>query len=137
MDLLFFAKILILWTVLAASAIATGAVREMLIRPRVGEQAAHVAGTLLFVGVLFLVVLGGVAWFGEGPARHFWAVGGAWLAMTIAFEFLFMHYMRGISWEKLLADYNIFAGRLWILVLGATLVSPWLCAHLRGLITPG
>jgi len=29
------------------------------------------------------------------------------LALTVAFEFLFFHYVGGRSWSKLLANYNL------------------------------
>ena len=31
-------------------------------------------------------------------------------------------------WSELLADYNIFAGRLWPLVLATELAAPWIFA---------
>lgn len=34
-------------------------------------------------------------------------------------------------WEKLLADYNIFAGRLWILVLLNNLLAPLLAFKIQ------
>ena len=37
-------------------------------------------------------------------------VGIAWVALTVAFEFLAGHYVFGNSWEKLLADYNVLRG---------------------------
>jgi hypothetical protein len=45
------------------------------------------------------------------------AVGLIWLVMTVAFEFVFGHYVAGHSWERLLYDYDLPAGRLWSLVL--------------------
>jgi hypothetical protein len=44
-------------------------------------------------------------------------IGLVWLALTITFEFLFGHYVAGHSWVKLLEDYNVLAGRLWVVVL--------------------
>ena len=40
-----------------------------------------------------------------------------WVALTVAFEFLAGHYVFGNSWKRLTADYNVFRGRIWILVL--------------------
>ena len=51
---------------------------------------------------------------------------------TIAFEFLFGHYAMGHSWDFLWADYNVFQGRLWPLVLMVTLFGPLLAQKLRG-----
>jgi hypothetical protein len=57
---------------------------------------------------------------------HFWgpesrvqafAVGLIWLGLTLAFEFLFGHYVVGHPWSRLFHDYNLFAGRVWIILL--------------------
>jgi len=56
-------------------------------------------------------------------------IGILWILMTVAFEFLAGHYLFGTSWEKIIADYNIARGRIWILVLVATLISPILAAN--------
>jgi hypothetical protein len=42
----------------------------------------------------------------------------------VAFELPAGHYAFGHSWPRLLADYNVLRGRLWILALLATLVAP-------------
>ena len=52
-----------------------------------------------------------------------WTIGVMWLAMTLAFEFLAGHYFFRTPWATLLADYNLLAGRLWILVLVATVTA--------------
>lgn len=54
------------------------------------------------------------------------AVGVIWLGMTVAFEFGFGRYVAGSSWEKLLSDYNLFAGRVWLLFLVWMLVLPYI-----------
>jgi hypothetical protein len=53
-----------------------------------------------------------------------------WLVLTVAFEFGFGR-ARGCSWELLLHDYNLFAGRLWLLVLLMVLCAPYLALKLR------
>ena len=59
----------------------------------------------------------------RGNARLL-ALGVFWTALTIAFEFGFGHYVMGHPWERLLADYNILAGRIWVLVLATMLLGP-------------
>jgi hypothetical protein len=42
-----------------------------------------------------------------------------WSSASIAFEFLFGHYVHKDSWSKLLHAYNLLDGRLWLVdVLG-------------------
>jgi hypothetical protein len=60
-------------------------------------------------------------------------VGCFWVGLTILFEFVFGHYVLKTSWEVLLADYRIWQGRLWSLVLISEAISPvimgWLINH--------
>jgi len=44
--------------------------------------------------------------------------------MTVAFEFLFGHYVMGHSWHRLLQDYDLHQGRVWVLVLAWTAFGP-------------
>ncbi|MEJ2483552.1 MAG: hypothetical protein P8049_10695, partial [Gemmatimonadota bacterium] len=77
------------WLLLAILAILAGALREMVLRPALGEAWAHRLGTLLVCGVFLLVIDRFVARL-EPPAnpRELWTIGVLWLALTIAFEFL-------------------------------------------------
>lgn len=59
------------------------------------------------------------------------------IRVAIAVEFGFGQFVMGHSWSTLLHDYNVFAGRIWILVLLTTLLGPWLLGRPgRGLRTP-
>ena len=59
------------------------------------------------------------------------AIGLVWLGMTVAFEFLFGHYVAEKTWYELLRDYNIFAGRVWLVVLGWVTIAPYLFYQLQ------
>lgn len=43
-------------------------------------------------------------------------VGAAWLILTLAFEFGLGRFVFRLSWRRMLAEYDLSAGRLWILV---------------------
>jgi hypothetical protein len=45
--------------------------------------------------------------------------------------FLGSHYLFGNPWQRLLADYNLAQGRIWVLVPLATLVAPVIAFALR------
>jgi hypothetical protein len=87
---------LAVWLLLFVVAFSLGAVRELLIVPAIGEQPAHVVGTLAFVAVL----LGITAAFVRRTRPRcsptdLWLVGLLLLALTVAFEFLFFHFIAG------------------------------------------
>lgn len=119
------------WLAILVLAIVNGALRQALLIPRLGERAGHVASTLLFS----VLVLGAawilVPWIRPGSARDAWLIGAFWVVLTLGFEFLAGHYLFGNTWEKLLADYDVAAGRIWVLVLITTLLAPALAFGLR------
>jgi hypothetical protein len=115
---------LLFWLACAVVAVAAGAARELLLAPRLGAHAAHVAGTLA-VCVLFLAAMG--VFFRlvpPGTAAQQWMLGAFWCLLTVTFEFGFGHFVMGHSWSALLADYNLLRGRLWVLVLLTLLSGP-------------
>jgi hypothetical protein len=54
--------------------------------------------------------------------------------MTVAFEFLAGHYIFGSPWDRLLEDYNLFGGRIWLLVLATSAFAPLIMARARNLL---
>ena len=124
-------KYLLAWIPMVLIAIANGAMREALFTKRLGDHRAHqlscATGILLFAVYVWALVR---LWPPRSSGRAL-AIGFMWLALTVAFEFIFGHFARGISWSELLGDYNILAGRLWVLVLLWVTVAPWIFYRLR------
>lgn len=120
------------WIGAVVLAIANGTLREKVYGPRMSELAAHQVSTaiaLVLFGIYYLLL----AWaFPLESAAQALQVGLIWLLLTVLFEFIFGHYVVGHPWSHLLRDYNLAAGRLWVLVLVWITVAPWL---IHGLIT--
>jgi hypothetical protein len=62
--------------------------------------------------------------------RAIW-VGVLWAAMTVAFEFLFFHFVGGHSWAALAANYNVLEGRVWVFMVVWIAAAPYLSHRLR------
>jgi hypothetical protein len=114
-----------MWIILVILAILNGVLRESLITPRVGEQMAHVVSTIILICIFFIAIY---LFFSnlkiDRSKTDLLLVGIFWVIITVAFEFLFGHYVMGHPWSKLVADYNILKGRLWPLVLLAVFIAP-------------
>ena len=119
------------WAGLVMTAILNGAVREKGYGQRMNELGAHQLSTVigLFLFALYIWILTGI-WRIQS-AEQALAIGGVWLALTILFEFIFGHYVMGHPWDRLFRDYNLFKGRLWVLILLWTTVSPYVFYKLR------
>jgi hypothetical protein len=49
-----------------------------------------------------------------------------WMVLTVAFEFLFFHYVGGRPWAVLLENYDMASGQLWPLILVWVAIAPLL-----------
>jgi hypothetical protein len=120
------------WLVLLAVMMVNGTFRVLVVQPRLGEdaarQAACVTGIVLILGTTALLR----PWLGPIGTGGLVAVGVSWLVLTVTFEFLFGHYVAGMSFESLAAEYDVARGRLWPVVLVTVLVAPWITSRLRG-----
>jgi len=129
-----FLRAFLVWLGLMFLAIGNGFLRESVLSPTMGVDRARVVSTLLLCLSIFVVAWLGIPWIAPESTRNALLAGGLWLGLTLAFEFGFGRMVARKSWDELLADYDLSRGRIWPLVLVATLTAPWLTAQLRGLI---
>lgn len=114
----------IAWIALAVIAIANGIIREYSYGKWVSELTAHQLSTISAIALSgLLVFLLHHSWPLQSSGQA-WVIGGVWLGLTIIFEFGFGHFIVGHTWSRLFADYNLFAGRLWLLFLVWILIVP-------------
>ena len=111
--------------------IANGVTRELVYKDAVGDLAAHQLSTVSALGLF-----AGYFWWLQrryplADDRAALRVGGFWLGLTVLFEFGFGRAVDGKSWEELIADYDLTAGRLWTLVLAWLALGPLLTRRLR------
>ncbi len=124
-------RALAIWVALLIVAIANGFFRESLLISRLGARAAHLVSTFILCAAIIAVAYGAIDWIHPVSARDTVLIGIGWLVMTMAFELGFGR-LRGRSWAELLADYDVSKGRVWILVLIALALAPYLAGRVRG-----
>jgi hypothetical protein len=112
-------------------AIANGSLRQFVIRKYVGELTAHQISVVSFVLLFGLYVWLALPWLRLASGAEATRVGLVWLGLTIAFEFVFGHYVMGHPWALLRHDYNLLQGRLWVVALAWTTLAPYVCFQLR------
>ena len=112
-------------------AIINGIIREKIYAQYMSELAAHQLSTLIAIILfgIYIYFLTGI--FNIQSVKQALLIGGIWLTMTVIFEFVFGHFVAGHSWSQLFMDYNLFRGRVWILVLVWILVAPYVCYRIR------
>lgn len=119
-------KHILWWFAFPFVGILNGVLRESTYKKLVGDLPAHQISTVtgvVFFGIIFYLIFKKCK---IESAKHAIFIGLIWLCLTIVFEFGFGHYIMGNSWEKLLHDYNLVAGRVWGLFLVWLLIAPYL-----------
>ena len=114
------------WLILCVVMFTNGAIRALVLQPRLGEDLARQVASL--TGVLF-VLLASWCFVRASPqatSRQLLWVGAGWLAATLAFEFM-LGFISGLGWRAMLAEYNIVRGRLWALIVVSVFLGPWFC----------
>ena len=129
-------RAVVVWFGLLVLAIANAGLREALITPAMGASAGHVISTITLCAAILVLSWLTIWWIRPQSPREAWIIGALWLSLTVAFEFLAGHYLFGNPWSRLIEDYNVLRGRVWVLVLVTTALAPVLCARARGLIVP-
>jgi len=116
-----------IWFLFALLGTINGIVREYAYKNLFGDLISHYISTIIFIILLFVIMY---LFFNKSKFYYsnngLWTIGISWLIATIFFEFFIGHYIFGTSWNILYSDYNIFNGRVWVLVLLSILVGPWL-----------
>ncbi|MBG9377526.1 hypothetical protein I5907_14880 [Panacibacter sp. DH6] len=113
----------IAWFPMLLLAVANGALRDVVYKKFTGELLAHQLSTasLLLLFALYIAFI--VKAYPPASSTQALQCGILWLCCTLAFEFGFGFY-RGKALHELLHDYNIFEGRIWILIPLWLLVAP-------------
>jgi hypothetical protein len=124
-------RALLVWSAIVPIAIVNGALRDLVISPYVSGILAHVISTALLCLAIAAWTWLMIPWIRPPDSFAAIRIGLGWLALTIAFEFLAGHFVFGTPWSRLIADYNVAQGRVWILVLATTVLSPWLASRGR------
>jgi len=125
-------RAILIWFALLAVAIVNGGLRESMLVPWLGRGLAQAVSTVLLSGFIAVIAWFAVPWIAPRGVDEAWAIGFGWVTLTLAFEFLGGHFLFGKSWTELAVDYNVLAGRIWVLVLVVTLLAPVVTFARRG-----
>ncbi|NDY58003.1 hypothetical protein G3N56_14810 [Desulfovibrio sulfodismutans] len=117
----------IVWFLFLLMAVILGLVRDRVLAPRLGDARVRRLMTVVLCLLIFLSTGIMVQYWNEATVWTAFAVGVSWTAATFVFECAMGRVAMKLSWDEILADYNVCQGRLWPLVLVSTLTAPVVC----------
>ncbi|CAN5529788.1 hypothetical protein BH10ACI2_BH10ACI2_07240 [soil metagenome] len=127
---------LVVWLVFIFAESINGTIREIFVKPILGDLRARQLSFLSAIVIIFAVASIFFRWIGETKRKHLLLVGLLWVSLTFGFEVFVGRMLLGISWEIILSDYNIFNGGLMTFGLIILAVTPILVSEFYRIYIP-
>ena len=124
-------RAVLIWLLLIAAEIIHGILRAIALVPLAGEFRSNQIGVFTGSAIILVIACLTIRWIGATQRSELLKVGAIWLALTVAFEVLFGRFVVGLSWERIVADYNLLRGGLMPLGLLLLLFAPMIAGRLR------
>ena len=114
------------WALLAVLMSANGIFRELVLRRQFGNPAADILSAAMGCAIILIVT----RWFfrplAGASAATLLRTSVALVLLTVAFEFAIGRYVDHKSWSDLVANYAIWRGQLWPIVLALIALTPFI-----------
>ena len=122
-----------IWMVIVIAAIINGATREKLIEPLIGSGLSLPLSGITLSVLILMITYFTIPFIGEVKTEVYFIIGLLWVVLTLAFEYLFGHYVADKPWHEINQVFNILKGDLFIFVLIVSAASPYVAAKIKGL----
>lgn len=116
-------KYFLLWFPMILIAVLNGAARDLWYKNYVGELFGHQISTITLILLFSIYVWFVIKRFTPVSSRISIYIGILWFFLTLIFEFG-IGLSQGHSLGHLLNDYNIFKGRIWVLIPIWVFIAP-------------
>lgn len=120
----------LVWMLIMLAETGHGVVRELFIAPVIGGLRAHQLGMFVACIIIFVIALLTARWMKAGSTREQFKVGAFWICLSLIFEFALGRAL-GLSWSRILSDYNPAHGGLMLAGLAFMFFTPWLTRKIR------
>jgi hypothetical protein len=119
------------WVPMLVIAVANGALRQTTYAKVMPELRAHQLSTLIGSAAIGLFIWFVIRTWPPSSGREALQIGLVWLLLTVVFEFFMGLVLTHRPLPEVLHEYNLFAGRVWLLFLIWLAVAPWVFFRLR------
>jgi len=121
----------LLWLLFIPLAILNGASRDLLLTPALGDAMGQALSSVTLSVLILCVTMLFIRRIGVNTLTWLLIIGSFWLVLTVLFELSFFLLVMGHPMDELLGEYDLFRGRLWLMVLATMLFAPLLAARIR------
>lgn len=122
---------LVVWLIIICAESLHGTLRELFLKPLIGDLPARQIGFFTALAIIFAITFIFIRWIRASNYKQLFAVGILWAALTFVFEALIVRPALNVSWERFLADYNIFEGGVMAIGLTILALAPFIATWMR------
>lgn len=126
-----FARAFAVWLVIIAAETVHGIIRVTLLGPLTGDFRARQIGVFTGALMIFIISFLTIRWIGSRWTGRLLRIGLFWVVLTVLFEIALGRLVLGVTWERILSDYDLAQGGLMSFGLVFMALSPLLAAKLR------
>lgn len=123
-------KHFLFWLPMIVIAFANATLRELVFVKHFSEFRAHQLSTITLIVLCSIYVSFVFRLLNVQNSKQAFLIGFVWVLLTVAFEFS-LGRLTSKSWQYLFQDYNLFAGRIWLLFLMVLFLLPYIFYALR------
>ena len=126
---------MVAWLAIMVLEVGNGLLRKMFVEPLVGDSVARQVGVAIGSLMVILVAYLLAGWLRLRRKSSMALVGMAWVVLTLGFEIGLGRVLMGLSWDRILSDYDVVRGGLMpagLLVMAfAPFAGSWLYRSVR------
>jgi hypothetical protein len=126
-------KSILIWFSIIPLAILNGGLRDYVTTHLISETYSRPISGITLCGLIFIVSFIFIPKLGKGLKKTYIKVGILWVLLTIIFE-TFMGLGQGETFDKIINQYNITTGNLWLIVVIFVGIVPSIVAKMRRII---
>jgi hypothetical protein len=109
--------------------------RTSFLAPVLGDFRARQVSVFTAVVIIFTITWLTMRWMraaltSNGSSRPWFIIGAIWVVLTLIFEFA-LGLSLGMSWARMLEDYDVTNGGLMCFGIAAMFVTPWVADRYR------
>lgn len=123
-------KYFLFWLPMIAIAFLNATLRQLVLVKYMSELRAHQLSTVTLILLCTIYTAVVFRFLPVQNVKQSLLIGLVWVALTILFEFSLGRFTRR-SWTELLHDYNLLAGRIWLIFLLTLFLLPCLFFIIR------
>lgn len=123
------------WSVIAVAMVLNGGLRTVVLAPLFGDRAARQISASTGAAIIVFIAYLLISWLEPRTRISLFVIGSIWVGLTLVFDVALGRIM-GLSWQRILFEFDVTNGALMLPLLLVVLFSPFLAAAIRRLPIP-